>query len=153
MIRKAKISEAPIIKEFINKFAADGLLLPLSLQEIYEHLRDYFVYIDNATICGVCALNIIWDDLAEIRSLAVLENYQNRQIGRQLVDKCLTEASLLEINSVFCLTYKKEFFIKLGFHIIEKSKLPHKVWSTCYKCPKFPDCNEIALIIYNDKNK
>ena len=152
MIRKAKISEAPIIKDLINQFASSGLLLPLSLQEIYEHLRDYFVYIDNEIICGVCAITIVWKDLAEIRSLAVLENYQNRKIGRQLVSACLTEATSLDINSVFCLTYKKNFFIKQGFHVIDKSKLPHKVWLTCYKCPKFPNCNEVALIIYNDKH-
>ncbi|MGA1868550.1 MAG: N-acetyltransferase [bacterium] len=151
MIRRARIKDAPIIKAIINKFAARGDLLPVSLQDIYEHLRDFIVYLDDSIICGVCALHITWKNIAEIRSLAVIEKYQKTQIGRQLVETCLNEAIQLGIGKVFCLTYKKDFFLRLGFKIIDKSKLPHKIWSDCYKCPKFPNCKEIAMITYLEK--
>lgn len=151
MIRKAFITEAPTIKEIVNNFASRGKLLSLSLQNIYDSLRDFFIYIDNATICGVCALHISWENIAEIRSLAVKEEYQGRQIGTQLIKASLDEAIELNIRQVFCLTYRKNFFLNQGFQIIDKTELPHKIWRDCYKCPKFPDCDEIAMIKYIDK--
>ena len=152
MIRKAILSDAPVIKEIINKFASQGNLLPKSLQDIYEYLRDFFVYCDDSSsICGVCGLHITWEDIAEIRSLAVVEKFQKKQIGRQLVRASLNEATQLGVRKVFCLTYKKRFFLKQGFEVIDKSKLPHKIWIDCFKCPKFPDCKEIAMIIYLHK--
>ncbi|MGA1790812.1 MAG: N-acetyltransferase, partial [bacterium] len=128
-----------------------GELLPLSLSEIYDRLRDFFVYLDNSPenppeIRGVCALHFIWEDLAEIRSLAVHEDFRKRGIGSQLVNACLKEAGTMDVKRIFCLTYNKKFFSLLGFRQIDKSELPHKVWADCIKCSKFPDCAEIAMI-------
>ena len=151
MIRKARISEAPAIRDLINRFAEQGQLLPLSLSEIYDRLRDFFVYIEDSNenpteIRGVCALHFIWEDLAEIRSLAVQKDFRKRGIGSQLVNACLKEAKTMEVKRVFCLTYKEEFFSLHGFRRIDKSELPHKVWADCLKCSKFPECTEIAMI-------
>jgi len=151
MIRKAHIKEAHAIRDLINEYAQQGLLLPLSLSEIYERTRDFFVYGEETndgafTILGVCALRLTWEDLAEIRSLAVTEDQRKRGIGTRLVQACLKEAADLEVKKVFCLTYKREFFSSLGFAEIDKSLLPHKIWSDCLKCSKFPDCEEIAMM-------
>ena len=152
MIRKAHITEAPAIRSLINHFAEKGFLLSLSLSEIYDRLRDFFVYVNESAqgafnVAGVCALHLTWEDLAEIRSLAVHEDYQKRGIGRQLVENCLKEASSLEVKRIFCLTYNQTFFKSLNFRPIDKSDLPHKVWADCLKCPMFPDCNENAVLL------
>ena len=151
MIRKARISEAHAIRDLINRFAQQGELLPLSLSEIYDRLRDFFVYLEDSQespteILGVCALHFIWEDLAEIRSLAVHEDFRKRGIGSQLVNACLKEAVTMDVKRIFCLTYRREFFLLHGFRQIDKSELPHKVWADCIKCSKFPDCTEIAMI-------
>ena len=152
MIRKANIDEAVVIRDLINGFAQKGFLLSLSLSDIYERLRDFFVYVEKwnnnpGRIIGICALHIIWENLAEIRSLAVQEDYQKKGIGSRLVKACLNEASDLGIKKVFCLTYNREFFSLLGFRDIDKSELPHKIWADCLKCSKFPECTETAMII------
>jgi len=148
MIRKAKIKEAGQIHRLLGNYAGKGLLLPRSLSEIYDHIRDFFVMEEspgNGEIIGVCALGICWEDLAEIRSLAVMEAYQGKDCGALLVNRCIEEAISLEVKKVFTLTYVTGFFLKLGFKQIEKSALPHKIWADCFKCPKFPDCDEIAM--------
>ncbi|MBW1802178.1 MAG: N-acetyltransferase, partial [Deltaproteobacteria bacterium] len=131
-------------------YAERDLLLPRSLSELYGHVRDFFVVVeaprDNVVI-GVGALGVCWEDLAEIKSLAVVEDHQGKGYGARLVDACLKDAHSLGLKNVFALTYVPEFFKKLGFREIEKSILPHKVWADCLKCPKFPDCDEIALIV------
>ena len=147
MIRKAKISDVRSIHVLLMHFADHGLLLPRSLSEIYDHLRDYTVIETSGdNIVGVVALNICWEDLAEVKSLAVSEDYQEQGIGRQLVEHCLSEAVVLGVYRVFTLTYQPKFFEKLGFKLVDKSSLPHKIWADCIKCPKFPDCDEIALL-------
>jgi amino-acid N-acetyltransferase len=151
MIRKACITEAPAIRDLINRFAQQGQLLPLSLSEIYDRLRDFFVYLEDSPespteILGVCALHFIWEDLAEIRSLAVHEDFRKKGIGSQLVNACLKEARSMDVKRIFCLTYHREFFSLHGFKEIDKSELPHKVWADCLKCSKFPECTEIAMI-------
>ncbi len=148
MIRKAKISDVRSIHVLLMHFADQGLLLPRSLSEIYDHLRDYTVMeTSDDNIVGVTALNICWEDLAEVKSLAVREDYQDRGKGRQLVEQCLSEAVALGVRRVFTLTYQPKFFEKLGFKLIDKSSLPQKIWADCIKCPKFPDCDEIALLL------
>lgn len=152
MIRKVKINETLAIRDLINSFAQEGLLLSLSLSEIYDRLRDFFVYVQESKnnpnkIVGVCALHIIWENLAEIRSLAVNADYQKKGIGSQLVKACLKEATDLGIKKVFCLTYHRDFFSLLGFRNIDKSELPHKIWADCIKCSKFPECTETAMIL------
>lgn len=146
-IRKAKIVDMRQIHKFINEFAKKEKMLPRSLNDLYENIRDFFVYDDDGVIKGVCALHILWEDLAEIRSLAVKEESQGAGIGKSLIKKCLQEAKDLGIKRVFTLTYIPEFFKKLGFLEIDKAKLPHKIWGDCIRCPKFPECDEYALII------
>ncbi len=146
-IRRAIVSDVKEIQALINRFARRELMLPKSLNEIYENLRDYFVcYRKKDKLLGVCALHILWEDLAEIRSLAVTEEAQKHGIGKKLVSRCLREARTLGIKSVFVLTYSREFFEKMGFKEIDKSTLPQKIWSDCLKCHKFPQCDELAYI-------
>lgn len=149
MIRKAFTKEVRSIHKILNFYAEKGLLLPRSLSELYDHVRDLHVLVDDGQgdhVIGVCALGICWEDLAEIRSLAVAENYQGKGFGVQLVEKCLEEAVALGLSKVFVLTYVPEFFSKMGFTEIDKSALPHKIWADCLKCSKFPDCDEIAMM-------
>ncbi len=148
MIRKARLRDAKEIQRIIEVYAKKGEMLQRSLLEIYENIRDYNVYtIETDEIIAVCALHIFWDGLAEIRSLAVRPEYARKGIGSELSISSIKEAKDYDINQVFALTYKPEFFEKLGFRIVDKSLLPQKIWSDCLKCPQFPDCNEIALIL------
>ncbi len=145
-IRKATVSDIKLIHKLINEFAKKGEMLPRSLNELYENIRDFLIAEDNNEIKGVCALHILWEDLAEIRSLAVKKESHKKGIGSLLVKKCLKEAKKLGVNKVFVLTYIPEFFKKTGFRELDKSKLPQKIWGDCIKCPKFPECDEVALI-------
>jgi amino-acid N-acetyltransferase len=147
MIRKALIPDVREIHRLLLGYARDGLLLSRSLAELYESLRDFYVYEVDGQVVGAAALNICWEDLAELRSLAVHADFNGRGVGRDLVLACLEEARRLGLRKVFALTYKQVFFEKLGFSVIEKSELPHKIWGDCMKCAKFPDCDEIALSI------
>lgn|SRR3989338_330557 len=146
MIRKAKVGDIKRIQELINYFAGQDLMLPRSLNILYENLRDFFVCEDKNKIVGCSALHISWDDLAEIKSLAVARNYQNKGIGRKLAEACILEAKEIGAGRVFVLTYAPDFFKKLGFRQTAHNKLPHKIWAECINCPKFPDCRETALI-------
>lgn len=147
-IRKARIDDVKAIYELLSHFAGKGLLLPRSLSDLYDHLRDYNVFEDEKEqIIGAAALNISWEGLAEIRSLAVREDYQSRGLGRRLVEYCLSDAITLGIYRVFTLTYQPDFFRKLGFSEVDKAILPHKIWADCVHCPKFPNCDETALLM------
>ena len=126
-------------------------MLPRSLNELYEHLRDFHLFEENGSLAGVCALHISWDGLAEIRSLAVNKNKMKQGIGTKLVSRCLEEAAELQVERVFVLTYQEDFFKKLGFTDVEKKELPHKIWTDCLNCVKFPNCDESALIIHLPK--
>ena len=148
-IRPARMSDVRAIHALLAFFAGKGLMLPRSISSLYDHLRDFVVYEEEGEIHGICALQISWDDLAEIRSLAVTESHQKRGIGALLVESCLDEAASLEIGKVFVLTYQAGFFRKMGFLDTDKQNLPHKIWSDCLHCPKFPDCDEDALIHTN----
>ena len=135
------------IHSLIAEYAKKGDMLPRSLADIYENLRDYFVFLGNdGELLGSAAIHIMWEDLAEVRSLAVREGKMRRGIGTQLVESCVSEAIMLGIDRVFALTYKPEFFEKLGFHVVDKAELPQKIWADCLKCSKFPDCDEVALV-------
>lgn len=150
MIRKAIIQDVKPIHKLLSDYGEQGLLLPRPLMELYEHLRDFRVAEgDNPkrSIVGVCALGICWEDLAEIRSLAVAQDQQGMRLGSQLVKICLEEAVSLGLKRVFTLTYTPDFFFTLGFKEVEKSTLPHKIWADCMKCVKFPDCDETAMMI------
>ncbi len=145
-IRKAEIKDIKQIQSLINAFAKKDLMLPRSLNELYESLRDFWVAEENQKIIGCCALHISWDDLAEIKSLAVKKERQANGIGKELVYACLKEAEELGAKKVFALTYKQEFFEKFGFKKIKNSCLPHKIWAECINCCKFPNCQEVAMV-------
>jgi amino-acid N-acetyltransferase len=147
MIRKARMGDVKAIQKLIAEYARKGDMLPRSLSEIYENLRDYFVYLeDGGEVIGSAAIHIMWEDLAEVRSLAVRDGHKSKGVGTQLVEACISEAIVLGIARVFALTYRPEFFEKLGFVRVEKSELPQKIWTDCLKCSKFPDCDEVALV-------
>jgi len=147
MIRKARMSDVKGIHGLIAEYARKGDMLPRSLADIYENLRDYFIFEDDdGELVGSAAIHIMWEDLAEVRSLAVREGKMRRGVGTQLVESCISEAIVLGIGRVFALTYKPGFFEKLGFHVVDKAELPQKIWTDCLKCSKFPDCDEVALV-------
>ncbi len=147
-IEKACIKDVSQIHQLINYFADRNEMLARSLSEIYENIRDYFVIREGDRVIACVALHVIWEDLAEIKSLAVAESGQRQGIGSQLVKACLNEAKELGLNTVFCLTYKPAFFERTGFAQIDKVELPQKVWTECFRCPKFPNCDEVALIYH-----
>lgn len=146
MIRKAKVKDIKQIQDLINTFAKKDIMLPRSLSELYENLRDFWVVEEKGKILGCCAFHISWEDLAEIKSLAVRNDRQGKGIGTALVLACIYEAKEVGARKVFALTYKPKFFRKFGFKKIAHSKLPHKIWAECINCCKFPNCKETALI-------
>ncbi len=150
MLRKARIGDVKAIHRMINISSGKGEVLPRSLMDIYGSLRDFYVYQDEGRneVIGICAMNIIWENLAEIRSLHVDETHRMRGVGRKLVEACISEAITLELFRIFTLTYKQDFFRKLGFREVDRSTLPEKIWSDCFRCPKYPDfCDEVAMIL------
>lgn len=148
---KAKIADVAQMHQLVNSFAEKGEMLARPLSELYENIRDFFVVRAGDRVLGCASLHLSWSDLAEIKSLAVAEDSQKQKIGAQLVKACLDEARELGITTIFCLTYQPGFFNKMGFNEVDKKELPHKVWSECFRCPKFPDCDEVALIYKADK--
>ena len=148
MIRKAQISDAKEIHSLINFWAKEGKVLDRPLNYIYENIRDFWVYIEKKKVVASCGLHVVgWQALGEIKSLAVAKTYHCHGIGRKLVKKCLEEAKDLGIKNIFALTFAPQFFKKLGFKIIDRRKLPHKIWSDCLNCVYFPDCKEEAMMI------
>lgn len=148
LIRKATMADAKAIHGLLTGYAGEGLMLSCSIAEIYERIRAFYVAELEGTVVGTSALRIYWEDLAEVRSLAVSEKVKGHGLGRKLVETCLEEARALGIVKVFALTYQDAFFRKLGFSEIDKAELPHKIWADCIKCVKFPDCDETALIYH-----
>ncbi len=145
-VEKARIGDAPEIHKLVNEFAGTGQMLPRALSEIYENIRDFFVIREEGAMVACGALHIYWSDLAEIRGVAVSEGCQGKGFGRGLIEACLAEARELGIPQIFCLTYRPSFFEKFDFLQIDRMDLPRKVWAECYRCPKFPNCDEVALI-------
>lgn len=158
MIRNARMADVKDIYGLLQFFAKQDLLLGRSLSSLYDQLRDFKVVVEPEAVgggehlVGVCALHVCWENLAEIRSLAIVDSRQGKGLGTSLVKACLAEATEFGIHRVFTLTYQPAFFRQLGFHDIDKGDLPHKVWSDCIHCPKFPDCNEEALVWENPGN-
>jgi len=150
-VEKARISDVPQIHQIINTFAGKGVMLPRPLSELYENIRDYFVVRAGEQVVGCASLHVSWDDTAEVRSVAVADEKQHAGIGSALVKACLDEAKELGIVTVFCLTYQPEFFEHFSFARVDKMELPRKVWSECYHCPKFPNCDEVAMVCRVEK--
>jgi len=146
MIRKARIKDIKQIQDLINYYAKQDLMLPRSLNELYENLRDFWIYEEDNKIIACCALHVSWEDLAEIKSLAVRKNRQKIGIGSQLINICLKEAKELGVKRIFALTFKPEFFKQFGFKRIKNTSLPHKIWAECINCPKFPNCKEVGML-------
>jgi amino-acid N-acetyltransferase len=145
-IRKAVIRDADTIQKMVNRLASQGAMLAIALSDIFEHIRDFWVVEKGGEVVGTCALHVIWEDLGEVRSLAVDPGCRELGVGRALVEKCLEEAAELRLLRIFALTYQEEFFLRMGFEVVSKERLPHKVWRDCMKCTKFPNCDETAVM-------
>ena len=147
MIRKANIKDAKKIQKLINYFASKEIMLPRSLNQVYGAIRDFFVF-DNEKekVVGCAALTPSWDDLAEIRSVAIAKKMQKKGIGTELITACLDEAKSFGFKRVFLLTYVPKYFAKFGFKQADRDKFPHRIWTECINCPKFPKCNEILMV-------
>ncbi len=146
MIRKATVNDVKNIKQLINVYSEKHLMLPRSMSELYENIRDFFVCEEEGQIIGCGALHVFWEDMGEIISLAVREDRQRQYIGSKLLSACIEEGYKLGIHKVITLTYAPGFFEKHGFVYVAKSMLPHKIWGMCIKCPNFPDCDEIPMM-------
>jgi len=149
MIRKAQVTDVKEMHALLLNNSDKGLLLGRSLSDLYDQIRDFYVCIDEQKnlLAGICGLHICWEEIAEIRSLAVKDEYKGQGIGIDLVRSCMGEAKDIYVNKLFVLTYVPDFFNKLGFKHVDKKVLPHKVWADCMNCIKFPDCDEEAMMI------
>jgi amino-acid N-acetyltransferase len=153
MIRKAKISDVKEIHAIVNNYAEKDLMLPRSLNNLYDNIRDFYVLEIDGKVKGCASLHIVWEDLAEVKALAVDESVRGKGYGKKLLEECLKEAKDLGIKKIFALTLIKDFFHKLGFKTVQKRRLPQKIWGECIHCIKFPDeCNEIAVMFEFDGN-
>ena len=148
MIRKASLQDVKAIHRLLQEYGKKEELLARPLSQLYDHVRDFSVYVDKNSqqLTGCCALQICWEDLAEIRSLAVHPDHRGKNIGTQLAETALREAKSFQVKKIFTLTYKPNFFKQFGFVTIERSDLPLKIWGDCIICVKFPDCDEIAMM-------
>ena len=149
MIRKATIKDVKAIHTLLQEFSSKGELLARPLSELYDHVRDFSVCENNHrdTIVGCCALQFCWENLAEIRSLAVTSSQWGKKIGSRLVENAIEEAKSFNVQELFTLTYRPGFFKKFGFEEIDRSNLPLKIWADCILCVKFPDCDETAMML------
>ena len=145
-VRKAKVSDAQAINALISSYAERDRMLFRSMADIYENLQTFIVAELDGRVVGCCALEVIWSDLAEIKSLAVNGTKKAMGIGKMMVAAAMEEAATLGLPKVFALTLEPEFFRKLSFEIVEKELLPMKVWSDCARCPKQQHCDEIAVV-------
>ena len=145
-LRKATFGDVEAIHKLVNDYAQQGVMLPRSRNSIYETLRDVIIAEEDDRLVGVGSLHLSWDALAEVRALAIAPGFQRRGIGRQIVEELLIEGRALGVKTFFTLTYQPEFFGTLGFSEVTKEELPQKVWKECINCPKFPNCDEVAMI-------
>jgi len=145
--RKATFDDVEAIYALVSDYATDGVMLARSRNTLYETLRDMVIAEnDEGEIVGIGGLHLIWDRLAEIRTMAVSPKMTRQGIGAEIVTRLIDEGKALGVEKFFTLTYKPGFFQTLGFRTITKEELPHKVWKECIDCPKFPNCDEIAMI-------
>jgi len=148
-LRKARIGDVKGIQGLLRDCASQGLLLPRALTHLYKHVRDFYVAeLEDERLVACCALSIVWEDLAEICSLVVEDAFRRQGLGRRIVQACLGEAGSLDVQRAFALTYQESFFRKLGFVEVDKDVLPQKIWGDCIHCPKYPDCDETAVLLH-----
>ncbi len=146
-VQKAQLTDVSQIHKLVNSFGSQGLMLPRPLSEIYENLRDFFVVKEGDQVVGCGALHICWEDLVEVKSVAVMEGNQGQGIGAVVVQACIEESRELDVAEVFVLTYEPDFFSRFGFIKVDLMALPRKVWGECQRCPKYPDCDETAMVL------
>jgi amino-acid N-acetyltransferase len=132
--------------ELINSYAERGVMLHRSMESLYDALREFHVADDNGRIAGTVAVDIFWSDLAEVKSLAVAEDYRGQGVGAMLMDAAMADARRIGIRRLFALTYQKNFFLRHGFVVMDRRELPEKVWRECLHCPKADACDEIAML-------
>lgn len=147
LIRPAGIGDVPTIYALLEGYAAQGNLLPRTMNELYRHLRDFFVVEMNGKFAGCVALEIFTEELGEVRSLIVVDEHKGQGLGRLLVLRIIEEARTIGLKRLMALTYVPPFFHKLGFKTVPKEALPEKVWGVCVKCYKFNHCDEIAVLL------
>lgn len=145
-IRRAALADVAAIVKVTRDFGNEGIMIPLSIGDTLERIRNFQVAeLPDGSVVGCTAIDPTWDRLVELRSLAVMREWQMHGVGRLLVDAALADARAMGANEVFTLTYVPDFFKRFGFHIVDRNTLPHKVWLVCVKCPKFPDCGEVPM--------
>jgi amino-acid N-acetyltransferase len=150
-VRKARVGDVAGMFRIINYYAEKQLMLPKTYLQLYENLRDYSVAVDpsaSSQIAGCGALHIYWEDLAEIRALAVSPDNAHKGVGTQLVEQLLEEAREYGLEQVFLFTYVPEFFRRFGFIQVEHRSMPLKVYNECFHCPKFNTCDELAMVLH-----
>jgi amino-acid N-acetyltransferase len=145
--RKATLGDAEQIFELASFYADKGEMLPRARHHIYENIRDFIVAVDDGAVVGMGALHVMWEDLAEVRTLAVSEGHQRKRIGSQIVAALIEDGATLGVRKYFALTYQQEFFGACGFQVEDKNNMPQKVWMECIDCPKFPNCDEICMTL------
>lgn len=146
-VRPAAIGDVPYIHHLLELYAAQGNLLPRTMNELYRHLRDFFVIEADGKVAACGALEIFTESLGEVRSLVVDEAFKGQGLGRLLVERLIEEARIIGLKRLMALTYVAPFFHKLGFKTVAKDTLPEKVWGICVKCYKFNNCDETAVLL------
>lgn len=147
-IRRARMDDVKGIHALLMASAARGQLLPRALSHLYRHIRDFYVAETEAgQLAACCALAPTWENLAEVCSLVVDESMRGQGLGRRIVERCVDDCRMLGLKKVFALTYQEEFFKRLGFIVVDKDVLPQKIWADCVHCPKYPDCDETAVLM------
>ncbi len=151
VVRKARLLDVAAMHRIINYYAAQQLMLPKTHLQLYENLRDYTVVAEGAEggeILGCGALHLYWENLAEIRAVAVAHGIRQKGIGSSLVENLLGEARQYGLEQVFVFTYVPEFFSRFGFIQVEHRTMPLKVYNECFHCPKFNTCDEVAMVLH-----
>lgn len=146
-VRKATVDDVDRILQLVNYYANKGMMLPKTAFKVYKNLQNYFVVEDGKKVLACAALIVLWNDLAEICSLAVDEQHMGRGIGKKLVHKCIEEAKKLNVPQLIVLTYQDGFFKKMGFRFVDKDSFPRKLMWECLECPKLEQCDEQAYLI------
>ncbi len=146
-IRKASVDDVDAILKLVNYYAEKELLLRKSAFKVYTKLQNFYIAETEKKVVGCVSLVVLWEDLAEICSLAVDEHYLRRGIGKKLVNKCIEQTKLLKVTKIIALTYKDKFFEKIGFHFVDKNIFPRKLMWECLECPKLDECDEQAYLI------
>jgi amino-acid N-acetyltransferase len=147
VLRKARVTDVAAMHATINHYAAAQLMLPKTHLQLYENLRDYTVAVEGEEVLGCGALHIYWEDLAEIRAVAVRPGITQKGVGTRLVEQLIAEGRSFGLQQLFVFTYVPAFFGRFGFIQVEHRTMPLKVYNECFHCPKFNTCDEIAMVL------